>query len=86
MSQTTETAAPTAAQEQSQTQSQSEATAVQLTVADLQMVRNIIDLASRRGAFQASELSQIGAVVDKLSGFLSQVETQTPTPSEGTAA
>jgi len=48
---------------------------VQLTIADLQLLSRIVDLASRRGAFQASELSQVGAAVDKLSGFLAYVES-----------
>jgi hypothetical protein len=51
---------------------------VQLTIADLQLLARIVDLASRRGAFQAGELSQVGDVFNKLSGFLAYVEaTQT---------
>jgi len=48
---------------------------VQLTIADLQLLARIIDLASRRGAFQANELSQVGDAYNKLSGFLSYVES-----------
>lgn len=48
---------------------------VQLTVADLQLLGRIIDLASRRGAFQAAELSQVGEAFNKLAGFLSYVES-----------
>lgn len=48
---------------------------VQLTIADLQLLARIVDLASRRGAFQAGELSQVGAAYNKLSGFLSYVES-----------
>lgn len=48
---------------------------VQLTIADLQLLSRIIDLASRRGAFQASELSQVGDAFNKLSGFLAYVES-----------
>ena len=47
---------------------------VQLTIADLQMLSRVVDLASRRGAFQAGELSQVGDVYNKLSGFLAYVE------------
>ena len=47
---------------------------VQLTIADLQLLARIIDLASRRGAFQAGELSQVGDAYNKLAGFLSYVE------------
>lgn len=33
-----------------------------ITVADLDALRSIIDLAATRGAFQGAELSQVGAV------------------------
>lgn len=49
--------------------------AVQLTIADLQLLSRIVDLASRRGAFQANELSQVGDAFNKLSGFLAYVES-----------
>jgi hypothetical protein len=48
---------------------------VQLTIADLQLLARIVDLASRRGAFQAGELSQVGDSYNKLSGFLAYVES-----------
>jgi hypothetical protein len=47
---------------------------VQLTIADLQVIGSIIDLASRRGAFQAAELSQVGTTYDKLTKFLTFVK------------
>lgn len=48
---------------------------VQLTVADLQLLAKIIDLASRRGAFQAGELSQVGDAFNKLASFLAYVDS-----------
>lgn len=48
---------------------------VQLTIADLQLLSRIVDLASRRGAFQANEMSQVGDAFNKLSGFLAYVES-----------
>jgi len=48
---------------------------VQLTIADLQLLARIVDLASRRGAFQAGELSQVGDNYNKLNGFLAYVES-----------
>jgi hypothetical protein len=48
---------------------------VQLTVADLQLLARIVDLASRRGAFQAGEMSQVGDAYNKLASFLSYVES-----------
>ena len=45
----------------------------ELTVVDLQNLRQIIDIASRRGAFSASELSAVGMAFDKLNAFLDSV-------------
>lgn len=48
---------------------------VQLTVGDLQLLGRIIDLSSRRGAFQAPELKQVGEAYDKLAAFLAYVDS-----------
>lgn len=48
---------------------------VQLTIADLQLISRIVDLASRRGAFQAAELSQVGDAFNKLTSFLAYVDS-----------
>ncbi len=47
--------------------------APELTVTDLQNLRAIIDAASRRGAFAASEMAAVGAVYNKLDTFLNAV-------------
>ena len=47
-----------------------------ITVADLNLIKNIIDLASTRGAFRAAEMKQIGEVYDKLAVFLEAVVAQ----------
>lgn len=47
-----------------------------ITVADLDAVRSIIDLAANRGAFHGAELSQVGAVFDKLTIFINSVVAQ----------
>jgi hypothetical protein len=44
-----------------------------ITLNDLSIVRSIIDLASTRGAFKASEMSAVGKTYDKLSAFLAAV-------------
>lgn len=44
-----------------------------ISLNDLQVLANIVDLASQRGAFRGNELTQVGAVFDKLSTFLNQV-------------
>jgi hypothetical protein len=48
----------------------------QITVADLDTIKNIINLASTRGAFRGEELTEVGAVYDKLTTFLNAVIAQ----------
>jgi len=48
----------------------------QITVADLNLLKNIVDLASTRGAFRAGEMKEIGTVYTKLSTFLEAVVAQ----------
>jgi len=62
-----------------------------ITIADLDLLRQIVDLASSRGAFKGSELSQVGEVYNKLTRFLELAVAQTqaqqdanPVPSTGT--
>jgi len=44
-----------------------------LTVSDLLVLRNAIDIAATRGAFRANELSAVGNVFDKLALFVDTV-------------
>ena len=82
------TAAPQATT--ADTAAKTEVTPVQLTVNDLQLLAQIVDLASRRGAFQAPELTQVGGAYNKLAAFLAYVEASTKsaegTGEEGAAA
>jgi hypothetical protein len=48
----------------------------QITIADLDTIKNIIDLACTRGAFRGAELTQVGVVYDKLTVFLEAVIEQ----------
>ena len=57
-----------------------------ITVADLDLLRSIVDLATARGAFRASELSQVGAVYDKLSAFLEAIAAQAQAQEEANAS
>tara|TARA_B100001564_G_scaffold266078_1_gene227630 strand:+ start:230 stop:505 length:276 start_codon:yes stop_codon:yes gene_type:complete len=41
-----------------------------ITLNDLVMMRNIINVASKRGAFSAEEFSDIGAIYNKVDSFL----------------
>ena len=54
----------------------------QITIADLDTIKNIIDLACTRGAFRGSEISQVGVVYDKLSAFLEAVVAQAKAQEE----
>jgi hypothetical protein len=63
-----------------------------ISLNDLQILANIVDLASQRGAFRGNELTQVGAAFDKLTNFLQQVaaaqaaseDAETETPTEDT--
>jgi hypothetical protein len=54
----------------------------ELQLSDLQNLRSIVDVASRRGAFSAAEMSSVGAVYDKLSTFLDAALPQTQNSAE----
>lgn len=58
-----------------------------VSLQDLQLLGQIVDLASQRGAFRGNELSQVGAVYDKLTAFLGFVaEQQEANAEEGEEA
>jgi len=54
------------------------APAPELTIVDLQNLRSIIDVASRRGAFGAAEMAAVGGVFNKLDAFLAVAAPQAP--------
>jgi hypothetical protein len=63
--------------DQAQTQeAQPETAAPDLNISDLVAIRNIIDVASQRGAFKANELESVGKTYNKLAGFLDSVTKQ----------
>jgi len=49
-----------------------------LTINDLSNIRQIIDLASSRGAFRPTEMIAVGTVYNKLSNFLNSIPKQQP--------
>jgi hypothetical protein len=57
----------------------------QITIADLDTIKNVIDLACTRGAFRGAELSQVGTVYDKLALFLDAVVAQAKAQEETNA-
>jgi hypothetical protein len=56
--------------------------APELSISDLQNLRAIVDTAARRGAFQAAEMSAIGAVFDRVNAFLNAVAPAAPAQTE----
>jgi hypothetical protein len=71
--------------EETQVAEAAEAAAPAVTVNDLANAYAVIDLASKRGAFQASELSAVGAVANKIKAFVDYIAAQ-QAPAEGEAA
>jgi hypothetical protein len=54
----------------------------ELTIADLTMLKFIVELSSTRGAFKAAELKEVGEVYNKLSAFLEVVVAQAKVQDE----
>lgn len=57
---------------------QEAAAAAELTVQDLTAIKQIIDVASSRGAFRANEMSVVGQTYNKLESFLGAVSESKP--------
>jgi len=53
-----------------------------ITIADLDLLKNIVDLASSRGAFRGAELKTVGEVYEKLNTFLGAVIEQANSQEE----
>tara|TARA_R110000851_G_scaffold149970_2_gene290707 strand:+ start:5747 stop:5995 length:249 start_codon:yes stop_codon:yes gene_type:complete len=64
------------------TPSAEQAPGADLSVQDLQALKQIIDVASSRGAFKPNEMVQIGQTYNKLDSFLAAVAAQQQ-PQEG---
>ena len=70
----TQAAAPAAEQQ----------SAPSLTLQDLVLVAQIIQLTSQRGAFKAEELESVGGLYNKLIAFLQSTGALTPAQTEET--
>lgn len=66
-------------QQPQQTAQAAQQESTDLTVADLNAMKTIIDLASSRGAFKPNEMVAVGSIYTKLSAFLATV-AKTPAP------
>jgi len=69
-------------EEVNNTEATEEAAPVQLSLADLAAVVQIIDAASKRGAFEGAELESVGGVRNRLAAF---VDSSQPAPEEASA-
>jgi hypothetical protein len=56
--------------------------AVSLTLQDLVLVAQIIQLSSQRGTFRAEELADVGGLYNKLIAFLQSTGALTPAQTE----
>lgn len=72
---------------QPQAEALDELTAVpeSISLQDLQVLLQIVDLASSRGAFRGVELTQVGAIFDKLNSFLTFIAAQQKAAQEQNA-
>jgi hypothetical protein len=60
------------------------AAAPELNINDLIAMRSVIDVVTKRGAFQANELSSVGQLFDKLNAFLDAAQKAQPAaPAQG---
>jgi len=72
--------------EATETQGAEEAQApVQLGLGDLAAVIQIIDVCSKRGAFEGTELESVGAVRGRIATFVQANAPQKEEPAEGEA-
>lgn len=60
-------------EEQVSTQETAKQVGPDLNVNDLNAIRSIIDVATQRGAFKASELEAVGKIYNRLNSFLESV-------------
>ena len=58
------------------------APAPELTITDLINIRSVVDVAVRRGAFGAAEVSAVGAAFDRLNTFLNAVAPAKTEPAQ----
>lgn len=70
------------AQESTQEAPVAETPAPDLTIADLNALRAIVDVASQRGAFKANELEMVGKTFNKLNAFL-EAAAKNSQPAQG---
>ncbi len=60
-------------------------TVQQLTIADLNTIKSVVETACTRGAFRANEMKAVGEIYDKLAGFLDLVVKQAEAQAQSSA-
>ena len=63
--------------------SQSATVNPELTVNDLSAIKQVIDVASQRGAFKPNEMVAVGSIYNKLEAFLAAVAAQQEAAPKG---
>ena len=81
VSKDTSTAAPSEPQKSAPQSANEQPT--ELTISDLNALKQIIDVASQRGAFKPNEMVTVGSTYTKLETFLTAVSQQQPAPEKG---
>lgn len=55
----------------------------QITINDLALAKSLISVACDRGAFRAEEMTTVGTLYDKLTGFLEHIVATAETTQQG---
>jgi hypothetical protein len=58
----------------------------ELSISDLQNLRALVETAVRRGAFQANEMTAVGAVFDRVNNFLTAIAPKEEAPAADATA
>ncbi len=73
-------------EEEAATQQEGTEEAPQLSFADIGAIVSVIDICSKRGAFEGTELEQVGMLRRRVTAFLDHVAPQPPAEADGEAA
>lgn len=68
------------------TEATEEAAPVQLSLADLAAVVSIVDITTKRGAFEGAELESVGAVRNRFAAFVEAQQAANVAEEEGATA
>jgi len=68
--------------QQAEQTAEAQSNGVDLTVQDLAALKQIIDVASQRGAFKPNEMMTVGQTYSKLEAFLNAVQAQQSAEAE----